>query len=205
MSLLCVIFSSHFLFAFVWFLLYGLKQLWSLQWRVTESLKSTGNTDLKSQRKQTINAFYRRNWRCTDERKACPRAQSNHAVVRETAQTSEGRGAISGFMGTRYWHFGPDSSWFLAPPGSGGHSTLLLSAHLLLSLCVVSEHLIAVSSQNHWNRKEGFTIWTQGHRIRVQPGSERMAPKAMKVTQPWNNPSTSLKQECLWSLFPITL
>lgn len=85
--------------------------------------------------------------------------------------------------GTRYWHFGPDSSWFLAPSGSGGHSTLLLSAHLLLSLCVVSEHVIAVSSQNHRNRKEGFTIWTQGHRIRVQPGSERMAPKAMKVTQ----------------------
>jgi len=67
---------------------------------------------------------------------------------------------------TRYWHFGPDSPWFLAPSGSGGHSTLLLSAHLLLSLCVVSEHLIAVSSQNHQNRKEGLNIWTQEYSIR---------------------------------------
>lgn len=67
---------------------------------------------------------------------------------------------------TCYWHFGPDSPWFLAPTGSGGHSTLLLSTHLLLSLCVVSEHLIAVSSQNHQNRKEGFNTWTQDYRLR---------------------------------------
>lgn len=44
-----------------------------------------------------------------------------------------------------------------------GHvvSTLLLSAHLFLSLCTVSGHLIAISPQDLPSRKEGFNIWIQ--------------------------------------------
>lgn len=37
-------------------------------------------------------------------------------------------------------------------------STLLLSAHLFPSLCIVSGHLLAISTQDLLGRKEGFSI-----------------------------------------------
>ena len=102
---------------------------------------------------------------------------------------SEGKGGVTGTVrGIPMKHvtglLGPESPWFLSPSGPCGHPTLLLSAHLLLSLCAVSGHLIAISSHDHLSRKEGFNIWTQEYRIRSAARcSERKEPKTIKVTQ----------------------
>lgn len=86
---------------------------------------------------------------------------------------SRGNGEIPG-MGHRIsvkyvtglWE--PKSPRFLSPSVPHALSTLFFPACLLLSLCIVSGHLIAIYTPHHLGRKEGFSIWMQEYRMELR-------------------------------------
>lgn len=102
----------------------------------------------------------------------------------------------------------PESPWFPSPSAPHSLSTPLLSAHLLLSLCIVSGHSIAMYTPDHLSRKEGFSIWMQEYlvELRIWKYSQLLQetePKAVKVIQSRKVPSISFRQECLLSLLLV--
>lgn len=57
---------------------------------------------------------------------------------------------------------------FLSPSVPHALSTLLFPACRLLSLCIVSGHLIAIYTPHHLSRKEGFCIWMQEYHMELR-------------------------------------
>lgn len=135
-------------------------------------LMSTENAELKSLRRR-INIFYRRKRRYVDKEKEYQCPNRRHFVIRKRnpltwAKAKGGRAHGNGSQGSYENGTGLIGTRKLLVSlsiCSDGLSTLLLSAHLLFSLCIVSGHLIVIFTQVHLSQKEEFNIWVRKYLI----------------------------------------